>query len=631
MKIIKLLSLIGLSCCVLLGSLIEVAAGREETSPSGIPLEDLPREIDRFMDKHIGSSSVGASVAIAKDGEIILSKGYGYANADQKIKVTGDTVFEYGSISKLFVWTSILKLVEAGQINLDHNIKEYLPESFNKKFNPKYPISLRNIMNHSSGFGEYPFDLLQTQEPDYQIKLEDALSQAHPRQYYRPGTLSAYSNYATALAALVVEHLTQTSFDSYEKEQIFQPLAMMQTAGNWTWKDNPAMLKNKAEGYVKAGNQFKKIGWSYVPLYPAGSVNGTAEDLCRFAIDLMQPTTSKLLKNETIQQIFQKSAEDMQTGTSYGFFTYQSHSGLVFGHGGNTAGFSSQLTLDPKSKFAMVVLINTAGEIEITAGLQELLFGDSMNQVHVDQVNLPDVKTFAGNYVTTRISAGTPLEFFHYLNLASVKKIADNKLSFNLSGMQGEYLQTQPGEFQLVKASHPFFKLIFSHLRFQKDESGNYQALFGNGQDFIALKNRRSLGHLIGYVAVLLLAILYFLIMPIYNLITRSKLNTRPGLWFYQFGLNLIGLTTLIAAVIYLSPVFLTPLPLIKSSSTQILQAVLWLLLGLASAGTIRGIKLWKQERFFVNKKFFALSVIMIFSLFSLLFEWSILGFSFLS
>ncbi|UPQ85115.1 beta-lactamase family protein [Ignavigranum ruoffiae] len=407
MKIIKLISFIGLSCCVILGSMIEVVAGKEDTTPSGMPIDQLATEIDRFMDEHIGSSSVGASVAIAKDGEIILSKGYGYANVDKKLKVTEDTVFEYGSISKLFVWTSILKLVEAGQINLDHNIKEYLPESFNNHFNPKYPISMRNIMNHSSGFGEYPFDLLQTKEPDYQIKLEDALSQAHPRQYYRPGTLSSYSNYATALAALVVEHLTQTTFDVFEKEQIFKPLEMRKTSGNWTWKDNSSILANKAEGYVKAGNQFKKIGWSYIPLYPAGSVNGTANDLCYFAIDLMQQKESKLLQNETLQQIFQTSVDDKQTGTSYGFFTYKSHSGQAFGHGGNTAGFSTQLSLDPESKFAMIVLTNTAGEIEITAGLHELLFGDSMDQIQLDQANLPDVKTFEGNFVTARISVGT--------------------------------------------------------------------------------------------------------------------------------------------------------------------------------------------------------------------------------
>lgn len=408
-------------CVAFLSNFSYLTFGEDLKTPSGISINNLENEIDNFMGKHIGKSAPGASIAVVKDGKIVFSKGYGYMDLENKIPVTKDTVFEYGSISKLFVWTSAMKLVEDGKLDLDKDIREYLPEDFNKKLKLKHGVTMRNIMNHSSGFGEYPFDLILDSEPKDDFSLENAILNAHPKQYYKPGEGSAYSNYATALGALVVEKITGKKFYEFEKENIFQNASMNNTAGNINWSDNKEILKNKSKGYLKIKEGFKDNGWPYVPLYPAGSVNGTSEDLAKFAMDIMS-TNPKILKKDTIDFMLKNSYKDNETGTSHGFFQYDSKEGNAFGHGGNTKAFSSQFSFNTDENFALVILTNAAGEMDITMGLQNLLMGNSMDKISaLDTKNEfnNNASQFNGTYVTMRRCENTPLEFINYLQLGS--------------------------------------------------------------------------------------------------------------------------------------------------------------------------------------------------------------------
>ena len=92
-------------------SIIPVAASEVEKTPSDISLDVLEEEIDEYVSNYIGQSTPGASIIVIKDGDIIFSKGYGYANIEKEILVDPQkTVFEYGSISKLFVWTAAMSM-----------------------------------------------------------------------------------------------------------------------------------------------------------------------------------------------------------------------------------------------------------------------------------------------------------------------------------------------------------------------------------------------------------------------------------------------------------------------------------------------------------------------------------------
>lgn len=125
-------------------------------TPSGIPYAQLEAVIDRFVEPLIGLSTPGAAIVITKGDRILFSKGYGYANLEEKIPVDpASTVFAYGSISKLFVWTSAMQLVEQGKMALDTDIRDEFSEDFRGKLRADKPFTLLDLMSHTAGFEEY--------------------------------------------------------------------------------------------------------------------------------------------------------------------------------------------------------------------------------------------------------------------------------------------------------------------------------------------------------------------------------------------------------------------------------------------------------------------------------------------
>jgi len=176
---------------------------------------------------------------------------------------------------------------------LDADIRTYLPEDFSAQLNFERPFTMRDIMNHAAGFAENLFDILldadRIRNPGM-VTLREGLLIGQPRQIFEPGTVSAYSNFGTALAGYVVGHITGQGFAAYERENILDPLGMDNSRNQPDWANDGAFLQAKAAGYLPDGRGgFRRGIWSYGPMYPAGLLNGTAEDLARFAMALTPP------------------------------------------------------------------------------------------------------------------------------------------------------------------------------------------------------------------------------------------------------------------------------------------------------------------------------------------------------
>jgi CubicO group peptidase (beta-lactamase class C family) len=353
-------------------------ADKDGRTPSGIQLSEVEGFIDNYVMQYIGNTTPGAAVVLVKDGEIIFSKGYGHASIKDGIPVDpAGTVFEYGSISKLFVYTTIMRLAEEGKIDLKEDIRRYLPKGFLRKLKYDEPITMLNIMSHTTGFEDYLFDVIVT-SPEKLTTLEYAVEHFQPVQVYKPGTVSAYSNYAVSLAAYIAQQITGQHFYEYLMETIFLPLGMDLTSAHQTLADKPELANIKANGYLpQKDGGFTQGKWSYLPLYPAGSVNGTAEDLARFAIALMSEegqSNSLFSKSKTLNEMLTQSYKmgpDLM-GFAHGFIEWDGEYRGV-GHGGNTAAFSSQFNIVPEEKFGVVVLTNGAGEMDICLGLTKAL------------------------------------------------------------------------------------------------------------------------------------------------------------------------------------------------------------------------------------------------------------------
>ena len=238
-------------------------------------------------------------------------------------------------MTKLTVWVSVMQLWEEGKIDLDEDIRTYLPEGFLRNLRYDKPLTMLDLMNHQSGFDEAPLYMQGDKS------LEDLLLQYQPIQSFEPGTTTAYSNYSTGLAAYIVERISRQSFVDYAHKHIFQPLGMERTAIAQDLSDNAYVQAKRKEvkGYAADGSLLGDALYE-VGLYPVGRATGTLSDLQKFAQALLSRKTlfSRL---ETWEKLY--------TGTSYypgtdivrnahGFWASE-FAVTVLGHGGNTSGF----------------------------------------------------------------------------------------------------------------------------------------------------------------------------------------------------------------------------------------------------------------------------------------------------
>ncbi len=223
----------------------------------------------------------GATIAVVKDGKLLFAKGYGYADVKNKKPVSAaETLFRPGSISKLFTWTAIMQLYEQGKLDLDRDINDYLdfkiPDAFGK------PITLKNVMTHTPGFEEQIKDLFDIRP--IAPNLGQYLKTHIPARIYPPGTVPAYSNYATAVAGYIVERVSGRPFEQYVAENIMRPLKM--THSTFSQPLPQELAPFMSSGYRLGSDNAESF--EVVNPFPAGSLSSTAADMAQFMIAHLQ-------------------------------------------------------------------------------------------------------------------------------------------------------------------------------------------------------------------------------------------------------------------------------------------------------------------------------------------------------
>lgn len=355
------------------------AAQGNKKFPSGISYEDIDDEIEAYVKKH-KATTAGMEVAVFDRDGIIYQNQFGYINVEDKVSVKENSVFGWGSITKMLVWVSVMQLWEKDKIDLETDICNYLPENFLTNLKYKTPVTMLNLMNHNAGFQEM---LVDGYLEDYEdvLPLGEQLKAHEPEQVFEPGVVTAYSNWGTALAGYIVEQISGQSFDAYVKENIFERLGMEHTAIRPDLSDNEWVRKErlKLQCYDTDGTLHEK-NFYHIPLYPAGMCASTLGDLQKFAQSL-------LMKEGEGCPLFQNSATlvEMLTATSYygdtelprishGFLTTE-RGVHVLGHGGNSYGCSANMEIEPDSGIGVVVMTNQYLEETYTDGMMELFFG----------------------------------------------------------------------------------------------------------------------------------------------------------------------------------------------------------------------------------------------------------------
>ncbi len=339
---------------------------KAKETPHEMTEADIEAFLDGFLPMQLERENVaGAVVSVVRDGKVLFAKGYGYSDADKKKPVSVDgTLFRPGSISKLFTWTAVMQLVQQGRLDLDHDVNEYL--DFKVPATYPQPITLRNILTHTTGFEETIKELF-VPEGTPLVRLKDYLTHHMPERIFPPGAVPAYSNYAATLAGYIVERTSGRPFNDYVTENIFRPLGMQHSTFA---QPLPAELKPLMSNGYELGSGHSNPFELLEPA-PAGSLTTTAADLARFMIAHLQAgkfEDTQILSQQTAQEMYarQKGFHPELNGMALGFYEETRNGHRIIGHGGDTLYFHSDLHLVLDAGVGFFISYNSAGKGEIS-------------------------------------------------------------------------------------------------------------------------------------------------------------------------------------------------------------------------------------------------------------------------
>jgi len=309
----------------------------------------------------------GLSLALVDGQRVVWAEGFGYADAEAKAPATADTLYEIGSVSKVFTACLVLQLVDAGKVNLDDPLTNYIPGfsvgqplgSFPKAGGG--PVTIRSMMTHHSGI---PGDLWngtfgKARYPDFNTRLLDALK--NDNAHYPPNFFLMYNNTAVSLLATVIEAASGETFER-RSDAFFQALGMTHTS---FFRDSPPVAGGPlAKGYL----QGKTYGPYYNNTVAAGSMISSVSDMARF-IQMMnsrgQAQGGRVLKAETVEAMLTRQNGsipldfDFPLGFIWKLYDPElAYAGRFCEHSGDAMIFESMLKILTDRHLGMIVLTN---------------------------------------------------------------------------------------------------------------------------------------------------------------------------------------------------------------------------------------------------------------------------------
>ena len=248
---------------------------------SGMTFEqkDISEFFDITMNDFLEKYEIpGAVLSFVSDGEVLYVQGYGYSDLESKTPMKADSLVRIGSVSKLFTWISLMQLYELGEIDLEANVNDYISE-FKVPDTFPQPITIENLLTHTPGFEETPYNVIQFEEYTVQ-PLGEALKWM-PERAFEPGKFAAYSNYGTALAGYIVQEVSGVEFSDYVDMNIIEKLGMKSTTVKQELE--PDLRARMSTGYYYLDGRNEPLTpFEKITIPPAGSITSSAGDMAKF-------------------------------------------------------------------------------------------------------------------------------------------------------------------------------------------------------------------------------------------------------------------------------------------------------------------------------------------------------------
>ena len=422
-----------------------------EIAPPDAPRELTKADLEAFFDGLIPAQLrsrdiAGAVVAVVKDDGVLLAKGYGFADFEkQKPVVAEETLFRPGSIAKLFTAIAVMQLVEQGRLDLDRDVRDYVDFEITRRY-PE-PITLRRILTHTAGWEETIKNLFVPAEGNIG-SLRDYLVAAMPVQIFRPGSVPSYSNYAITLAGYIVERTSGQRFDEYIAQHVLQPLGMR--SSTFAQPLPPELASRMSNGYQSAGKRPKPF--ELVQAGPAGALTSSAADMSRFMLALLHEGTlegASILRPETLREMQSRQFELHPALHAMGlvFMDYSANEQTIWGHGGDTIYFHSDMMVMPQARVGVFISYNSAGARpgggrgEVMRAFLDRYFPVPLpNDPTIDaETQRADGRAVSGVYQSSRRAESSWLKIGNLLGGAKVETNADGVLT--IEGQKNSRLQ----------------------------------------------------------------------------------------------------------------------------------------------------------------------------------------------
>lgn len=306
--------------------------------------------------------AAGLSIAVVRHGQLVLAKGFGYADLSERVPVSADTVFRLASITKEFTAAALLHLQEEGELSLDDRMGDFLPN---------YPaavrrITIRDLLSHTSGLSDAAvIPIFEEGGVGYTRERIIDLVASQPLDF-EPGTGHSYSNVGFILAGMVIEEATGTTYGDYVTDEILEPLGLEQT--RFCPDEQPADAR-WAHGYdPQHGNWSRalRLGRASALVDPApinmelvssaGGLCSTVTDLARWPGMLrsfLHPAAYREMSRPTVLA----DGTTVPYGLGIQIREFGSHPAVS--HGGVIAGFVSIVADFPEDDVTVAILVNT--------------------------------------------------------------------------------------------------------------------------------------------------------------------------------------------------------------------------------------------------------------------------------
>jgi len=312
-------------------------------------MKDLGQTINQF----VSESGYNGAILVAVNGEIILEKGYGYANFENQVPNTADTVFRIASITKQFTAAAILKLVEMGKVNLEWTIDRYFPDYKHGKL-----VTIHHLMSNSAGIPNFDlfmdfYEVLKAEDLLLTlinlVKDEDLL--------FTPGTKFYYSISGFLMLQYIVQKESGLDFEKFLALNFFEPLGMFKSG-----MENPKrVIKDKAFGYIMNKGVIEVSDYSDMRIAGGGGgMYSTVKDLHAWNESLLH---SRLLTTKSTDLIFSAHVNaDIQNSYGYGMIIakgdiYSAYR-IRYYHSGGGRGVRSFNTIYPEERTEFIFLSN---------------------------------------------------------------------------------------------------------------------------------------------------------------------------------------------------------------------------------------------------------------------------------